>query len=75
MAKQRLNAEWHRKHRMPKNPTPEQRLRWHEGHAKACACREMPPAMWAELQKRASRRPLSRTARPKRDSIGPKPRP
>jgi hypothetical protein len=34
-----INKEWHLKNRMPKNPSREQRLRWHIGHAKHCACR------------------------------------
>ena len=38
----RTNAEWHRAHRMPKNPTVEQRIAWHRAHAQNCNCREMP---------------------------------
>jgi len=37
-----INKEWHLAHKMPKNPTLEQRLIWHEEHAKHCTCREMP---------------------------------
>jgi hypothetical protein len=37
---------------MPKRPTPEQRLAWHEEHARECACREMPAAIRAELERR-----------------------
>jgi hypothetical protein len=52
MAASKLNAAWHRQHPMPKNPTLAQRLRWHVAHAKACACREMPPAIKEALRKR-----------------------
>jgi hypothetical protein len=52
----KLNAEWHRANRMPKNPTMAQRVRWHAAHAKACACREMPPGMAREVAKRTRRR-------------------
>ncbi len=40
-----LNAEWHRAHRMPKNPTTDQR-RAHEAH---CGCRPMPERLRALL--------------------------
>ncbi|MGC4122274.1 MAG: hypothetical protein QM765_48365 [Myxococcales bacterium] len=43
-----INAEWHRKNRMPKNPTTEQRIAWHEAHARACQCRPVPEKL-AEL--------------------------
>jgi len=37
-----INAAWHKKNRMPKNPTLDQRLAWHVAHAEHCTCREMP---------------------------------
>jgi hypothetical protein len=48
----KLNAAWHRTHRMPPNATLEQRLKWHRGHAKACGCREIPRTVLAELKRR-----------------------
>ena len=53
----KLNAEWHRAHRMPKNPTEEQRLEWHAAHAEACGCRPVPPPLAAKMRalKRAGR--------------------
>jgi hypothetical protein len=48
----KLNREWHLKHKMPKNPTREQRLDWHEEHSKNCACRPMPGKLLAEIKKR-----------------------
>lgn len=35
----KINAEWHKKNRMPKNPTEEERAAWHMAHLKNCACR------------------------------------
>lgn len=55
-ARPRLNADWHRAHRMPKNPTEEQRLDWHEAHAAHCACREMPPKLAAMVAARVTAR-------------------
>jgi len=50
-----INAEWHKAHRMPKNPTQDQRLDWHIAHAKHCSCRPIPPKLAAEIKKRAGR--------------------
>jgi hypothetical protein len=47
-----LNREWHAAHRVPVNATLEQRLAWHAGHAANCACREMPPSIRTELERR-----------------------
>jgi hypothetical protein len=38
-----INAAWHRAHRMAKNVTLAQRVRWHVAHAKACGCRSDMP--------------------------------
>lgn len=48
----RLNREWHLAHVMPRNPTLEQRLEWHAGHAANCGCREMPENLRQELERR-----------------------
>lgn len=48
----KLNAGWHKAHPMPKNATLDQRVRWHVAHAAACACREMPATVMAELRRR-----------------------
>jgi len=37
----KINKEWHEKNKMPKNPTAEQRLKWHLEHQKHCKCREL----------------------------------
>lgn len=43
----KINKEWHKENKMPKNPSTRQRLKWHLTHAKECACRPMP----AKLQR------------------------
>jgi len=50
MALPRLNAEWHREHRMPPRPTKAQRIAWHAEHSLNCACRTMPPALRSEVE-------------------------
>jgi hypothetical protein len=44
-----VNADWHRAHPMPKNPTFEQRVAWHREHASHCGCRQPPPDIAALL--------------------------
>lgn len=56
----RLNKSWHERHVMPKNPSIEQRLRWHVAHAKACSCREMPRTILEELRRRGRAIPQRR---------------
>ncbi len=51
-----INKEWHLAHKMPKNPTLEQRLDWHEEHAKHCTCREMPASLAKLIQDRKRKR-------------------
>jgi hypothetical protein len=47
----KLNREWHLSHRMPKNPTREQRYDWHIKHEQNCACRPISPKLRAEIEK------------------------
>ena len=37
---------------MPKNPTPDQRIKWHSQHSRHCACREAPEEIALEVKKR-----------------------
>jgi len=37
----KLNKEWHLAHPMPKNPSFEQRVKWHLEHQKHCRCRKI----------------------------------
>lgn len=48
-----INKEWHLKHKMPKNATFEQRLKWHREHNRHCGCRPgFPKALVNEMKKR-----------------------
>jgi len=46
-----INEKWHRANKMPKNATFEQRIKWHKGHAKFCACRPIPNKLLVNLSK------------------------
>ena len=62
-----INAAWHAAHRMPKNPTTEQRIEWHLAHAAQCACRRPPPGVVALLEARGLALPKpagGRTSKP-----------
>jgi hypothetical protein len=56
MKMKKLNAEWHRKNRMPERATLDQRVRWHLKHQRNCGCREMPESVKKEIRKRAGGR-------------------
>ena len=47
-----MNEKWHSAHPMPKNPTVEERVKWHLEHAKECACRPIPDAIKREIRRR-----------------------
>lgn len=49
---QKLNASWHKAHRMPQNATFEQRVEWHIAHMNACTCRQPTGVVLEELKKR-----------------------
>lgn len=48
----KINAEWHKAHRMPKNPTLDQRVEWHLDHSKHCSCRKLEGPILEEIKKR-----------------------
>jgi hypothetical protein len=48
----KINAEWHKKNPIPKNPTIEQRIKWHLEHQKNCSCRPIPEKLIEEMEKR-----------------------
>lgn len=50
-----LNKEWHLSHKMPKNPTMEQRIAWHLEHQKHCGCRKIEGKLAEEMRKRGIR--------------------
>jgi hypothetical protein len=43
-------ARWHESHKLPKSPTLEQRILWHQGHQANCACRPVPKYMAPYLE-------------------------
>jgi hypothetical protein len=47
-----INKEWHLAHRMPKNPTLDQRITWHLEHTKYCNCRKLSGKILEEIKKR-----------------------
>lgn len=55
-----LNREWHQAHRMPKNATQAQRLRWHIAHARHCGCRQMPESLKREIARFKSARKVTK---------------
>ena len=47
-----MNAEWHSKNRMPKNPTIDERIKWHLEHVRNCTCRPLGGKILEEIKKR-----------------------
>lgn len=41
----KINVAWHDAHKMPANPTEQQRAEWHYGHALNCDCRTVTPSV------------------------------
>jgi hypothetical protein len=62
----KINAQWHRAHVMPKNPTESQRAEWHYEHARHCGCRAVTASIAALLEANGYEvpRPLSRKPSP-----------
>jgi len=54
--KMKINKEWHLKHAMPKNPSIDQRIKWHLEHQKNCSCRPIPEKLAEEMKKRGIKR-------------------
>jgi hypothetical protein len=46
-----VNAKWHKKHKMPKNPSAKQRIKWHLAHAKHCDSRPIPEKLLTLIEK------------------------
>lgn len=53
----KINAKWHRANRMPKDATFEQRVTWHEEHARECGCRsgDMPADIKKAIESKKSK--------------------
>jgi len=47
-----MNAEWHSKNRMPKNPTIDERIKWHLEHVRNCTCHPLGGKILEEIKKR-----------------------
>jgi hypothetical protein len=45
-----INKEWHFKNKMPKNPTHDQRMKWHQAHNKICQCYPLSDKLKGELK-------------------------
>ncbi|MGA2803184.1 MAG: hypothetical protein ABSF89_02165 [Acidimicrobiales bacterium] len=52
MTKQPLNRSWHEQHRLETKESLDDRVRWHMEHAKVCGCREIPPPVSEEIERR-----------------------
>jgi hypothetical protein len=48
----KINAAWHRAHRMPPKATLDQRIAWHIEHARHCGCRPIAGKLREEMVKR-----------------------
>src|SRR5215469_16669489 len=48
-----MNAQWHKRHPMPKSATLEQRIAWHRDHQSGCGCRPIPPKLASLLKSKA----------------------
>jgi hypothetical protein len=54
----KINAAWHRTHRMPRNATLDQRIAWHLAHAEHCGCRPIDGKIAEEMKRRGIRIPV-----------------
>ena len=48
----KINKEWHEKNKMPKNPTFEQRVKWHLVHVRYSTCRTLPEKLAEEMRQK-----------------------
>lgn len=46
-----INKEWHEKNKMPKNPTFEERMKWHIKHNQNCSCYPITEKLKKEIEK------------------------
>lgn len=53
----RMNAAWHREHRMPRNASFDQRVQWHLAHQQHCSCRPIPAKLLAEMKEKGIKLP------------------
>jgi hypothetical protein len=48
----KINKAWHQTHKLARNATLEQRIEWHIQHSAECGCRQPPPTIRAEMDRR-----------------------
>lgn len=48
----KINAEWHLANKMAKNPSLDQRVKWHVAHAENCNCRPLHGTILEEIKRR-----------------------
>jgi hypothetical protein len=58
-----INQEWHEAHRIPKNPTLDQRIEWHLEHSQHCNCRPIAGKLLEEMTRRGIPVPAKPDAR------------
>ena len=46
----KINKAWHLANKMPKNPTQEQRMKWHMEHLKRYQCYPVSPKLQKEIE-------------------------
>jgi hypothetical protein len=55
----KINAAWHKAHKMPARATLDQRVEWHLAHLAACGCRtDLPESIRSELKRRGIKPPV-----------------
>ena len=57
--KSRVNKAWHQQHVLGSHARLDDRVAWHLAHAKACACRPIPPSIVAAITARGLALPAS----------------
>lgn len=48
----KINVKWHLANKMSKNPTLNQRIKWHLEHSENCTCRPLGGKILEEIKKR-----------------------
>jgi hypothetical protein len=54
---------WHEQNKMPKNPTPQQKIDWHIEHAKHCQCRPIPESVLTLMKEHKVALPKHKSAK------------
>jgi hypothetical protein len=46
-----MNKRWHDRHKMPRDATDREKLKWHQKHQKQCGCRPIPNRLLSLVKK------------------------